>query len=237
MQNLRRMGGGAGVLAGMAAAWFIVGVGVVYPAVGLTTSVRSDPSKYLPLIGKHEAVFWMVNALGGVLTSLLAFVLLLALADRFREEAPERSQIGLAMGVVGVIGFAVASFLKLTGIGSLAILYTQAHQTPATIAFYAVNGTANAFQALGGLALGIGTFVFGSTMLVTRGYSGAGFLSVVAGTPLIIMAFVPQLMILLIAGLLAIAWFAWTGLLLWMEASGARNHRALHHLERSRHAV
>ena len=222
MQSLRRIGGASGILAGGAAAWFVVGLSVVYPAVGLTSSVRADPSRYLPLIQEHQIVFWMVNVLGGLLASLLALVLLLALADRFRDAAPDRSQIALTMGIVGVIGFAIGSFLRQTGLGSLAVLY-QSNQTPATIAFYAVDGTAGAFQALGGVALGIGALVFGSVMLGIRGYGGVGFLSVVVGTPLVITAFVPQVTVLLIAGVLAMAWLVWTGLLLWMEgASSAR---------------
>ncbi len=239
MHDLRRMGGISGILAGTATAWFVAGLSVVYPAVGLTLSIQKDPGKYLPLIEKHQITFWAVNVLGGLLASLLALVLLLALADRFRNEASDRSQIALTMGTVGVIGFAVGSFIRQTGLGSLAVLY-HTSQTPATIAFYAVDGTAGAFQALGGVALGIGALVFGSVMLGIRGYGGVGFLSVVAGTPLIITAFVPQTMVLLIAGVLAAVWFLWTGLLLWAEGTpaAARGHlKMMNHRHGERHAV
>jgi hypothetical protein len=220
MKNLHRMGGGAGILAAIAAAWLVVGLAVVFPAVGLGLNVQANPNKYLPLIAKHQIAFWMVNVLGGLAAALLAFVLLLALADRFRDEAPGRAQIALAMGVVGVMGFAIGAFLKQVGLGYLAVLH---HSNPngAAIAFYAVEGTAGAFQALGGVALGLGALVFGSVMLGTSDYGPVGYLSVVVGMPLIMSAFAPQPIVLLIAALLAIAWLTWTGVLLWREGAPA----------------
>lgn len=221
MENLRRLGGGAGILAGIAAAWLLVGVTVIFPASGLSVNVLDDPNKYLPFAAKHQVMFWMVNVLGGLLTPLLALVLLLALADRFREEAPDRSQIGLAIGVIGVTGFAIGAFLKVIGLGSLAALYPSSKQG-AAVAFYAVNGTASSFMALGDVALGLAALVFGSVMLATGGYGHVGFLSVVTGTPLILSGFVPHIILFIIASVLTIAWLTWTGALLWIETGPQR---------------
>lgn len=227
MENLRRLGGGAGILAGIAAAWLLVGVTVIFPASGLNVNVVDNPHKYLTFVAKHQVMVWMVNVLGGFLMPLLALVLLLALADRFREEAPDRAQIGLAIGVVGVTGFAIGAFLKVVGLGSLAAMYPASKQS-AAIAFYAVNGTAGSFVALGDVALGLAALVFGSVMLATRGYGHVGFLSVVAGTPLILSGFVPHIILFIIATVLTISWLTWTGALLWIETSPERGTVAGH---------
>jgi hypothetical protein len=221
MDNIRRLGGSAGILAGMAAAWLLVGMTMIFPASGLGLNVMDNPNKYLPFVAKHPVTFWMVNVLGGLLTPLLALVLLLALADRFKEDAPDRAQIGLAIGVVGVTGFAVGAFLKLIGLGSLATLYQTSKQS-AAIAFHAVNGTAGSFMALGDVSLGLAALIFGSMMLGTRGYGQVGYLGVVAGTPLILSGFVSHIILFLIASVLSMAWLTWTGVVLQAETAPRR---------------
>ncbi len=217
MENLRRLGGGGGILAAIAAAWLAIGMTVVLPAAGLSLKAQHDPNKYLPFIAKHQVLFWSIDVLGGLLASLAAVVLLLALADRFREEARDQAQLALAMGVAGAIGFAIVAFLKLIGLGYLAALYGASSKQGAAIAFYAVNGTASSFLALGDVALGLSALIFGSVMLRTSEYARVGFLSVVTGTPLILLAFVPNDILFIIASGLTSVWLAWTGALLWAE--------------------
>jgi hypothetical protein len=217
MQNLRRLGGGAGILAGVAAAWQLLGAAVIMPSTGLSMLAQDSPHKYLVFAGRHQALVWTVHILGGLMAPLLALVLLLALADRLREDAPERSQIALALGIIGVIGFTVGAFLKETGLGSL-VAFHATNRTGAAIAFYAVNGSANSFLSMGDVALGLGALGFGSIMLgMGSNYGHIGFLSVITGTPLILSGFVPNVTLTLITSVLTIAWLAWNGTLLWME--------------------
>lgn len=222
MQNLRRLGGGAGILAGIAAAWHFLGAAVIIPSAHLSLAAQESPHKYLVFAHKHQAMIWWINVPGGMLAPLLGLILLLALADRLREDAPDRSQIGLALGVVGMIGFTVGAFLKQFGLGSL-VPFHLTNKTGAAIAFYAVNGTANSFLSMGGVAMGLGALAFGSVMLRMRGYYGqAGSLSVVTGAALILSGFIPHGIIYLITSLLTIAWLGGTGAVLWMEtATGA----------------
>ena len=222
MQNLRRLGGGAGILAGIAAAWHLLGAAVIIPSAHLSLAAQESPHKYLVFALKHQDLIWWINVPGGILAPLLGLILLLALADRLREDAPDRSLIGLALGIVGMIGFAAGGSLKLFGLGSL-VPFHLTNKTGAAIAFYAVNGTANSFLHLGDVAMGLGALVFGSIMLRMRGYYGqAGSLSVITGAALIVSAFDPLGAVYLIASLLTIAWLAGTGAVLWMEpATGA----------------
>ncbi len=229
MQNLRRLGGGAGILAGIAAAWHLLGAAVIIPSAHLSLAAQESPHKYLVFALKHQALIWWINVPGGILASLLGLILLLALADRLRDDVPDRSQIGLALGVVGMIGFAVGASLKQFGLGSL-VPFHLTNKTGAAIAFYAVNGTANSFLYLGDVAMGLGALVFGSIMLRMRGYyRQAGSLSVITGAALILSGFIPHGTVYLIASLLTIAWLAGTGAVLWMEKAtgGARRGRVV----------
>src|SRR5438445_13831278 len=118
MHNLRRLGGGAGIIAGIAAAWHFLGAAVIIPQAHLSLSAQESPHKYLVWANKHQEMLWWING-GSMLAPLLGLVLLLALADRVRADAPDRSQIGYVLGGVGLIGFAVGAFLNQFGLGSL----------------------------------------------------------------------------------------------------------------------
>lgn len=229
MENIRRLGGGAGILAGVTAAWFFLGLVLVYPLAGLGLNAHGNPHAIIPFLAKHQVMYWLVNVLGGLLSAFLTLVLLLALGDRFRDEAPAPSQIGVAAGIVGVIGFGIGALLNQIGYGSLTTLYF-ANKTVAATAWYAVKGTADAFLTLGGVAVGISALVFGNVMLKTDRYAHVGYLSVVAGTPLILSGFVSHVILFMIASILNIAWLSWTGFAMWSEAAGAvqRQPRRVH---------
>ena len=211
-------GGRAGVLAGVAAAWFLLGLVVIYPASGLALTMQHNPHRYLTFAGRHQILVWMVNVLGGMLFPLLAVVLLFALAERFRDDAPDRARIGGAIGIVGAMGYAIEALIRQVGFGSLVPMYAQ-NKAGAAYAFYALNGTANSFDALGGVGVGIAALVFGNIMLGMSRYGQLGYLSVLVGTPLILSAFVPHVILTLIASILSITWFIWVGYLMYMEAA------------------
>ncbi len=227
MENIRRLGAGAGILAGVAAAWFFIGLVVVYPAAGLALSAHDNPHAVIPFLAKHQVMYWLVNVMGGFLSALMTLVLLLALGDRFRDEAPAVSQIGVAVGIVGVVGFAIGALLNQIGFSSL-IPLNAANKTVAATAWYAVKGTADAFTALGGVAVGISALVFGNVMLKTEKYGQVGYLSVVTGTPLILSGFISHTILFMIASVLNIAWLSWTGIVMHLDAAGAPQRQPQH---------
>jgi hypothetical protein len=226
MENLRRLGGSAGILAGFATVWLAIGPTLIFPAAGLSLMVQEDPNKYLPFIGRHHGLFWATDVLGGALAALAAGILMLALADRFHEDAPDQARLGLTMGLVGALGFAIGAFLRLNGFGYLATIYGTNRQGAAA-AFYAVHGIAGSVLALADVTLGLSALAFGGIMLRKPGYTRAGYMSIVAGTPLIISAFVPGDVLAVIASGLAAIWLAWTGGLLWMETIPAERVRGV----------
>lgn len=229
MANIRQLGAGAGILAGVAAAWVFIGLVVVFPSAGLSLSAHANPHAVIPFLTKHQVMYWLVNVLGGFLSAIMMLVLFLALGDRFRDEAPAPSQIGVAAGIVGVIGFGIGSLLNQIGFGSLIPLYA-ANKIVAATAWYGVKGTADAFMTLGGVAVGISALVFGNVMLKTNKYAPIGYLSVVAGTPLILSGFISHVLLFMLVSLLTIAWLSWTGITMWSETVQAHAGQPQRHV-------
>ena len=211
-------GGRAGILAGIAAAWFLLGRVIIYPATGLALAVQHNPHRYLTFTGKHQILVLLVNVLGGLLFPLMAVVLLYAMAERFRHDAPDRARIAGTIGVVGAMGYAIEALIRQVGYGSLIPIYAGS-KAGAAYAFYALTGTANSFDALGGVGVGVAALVFGNIMLGMSRYGQLGYLSVLVGTPLILSAFVPNVVLTLIASILSIIWFTWVGYLMYEEAA------------------
>jgi hypothetical protein len=225
MDNLRRLGGLAGIISGLATAWLTIGLSVAFPAAGITLRGQNDPNKYLPFVAKHTALFWSTNVLGGIVAAVAAAIFLLALAERFQGESQDQAKLGLAMGLVGALGLAIAAFIRLTSAGYLTAIYGPAKLT-AGVAFYAVNGITHAFLALGAVALGLCALIYGGMMLKESEFTHVGYVSIVAGTPLIISAFVAGDVLYMIASGLITIWFFWTGALLWLETVSLEPVRA-----------
>ena len=71
VEDLRRLGGEAGVIAGVALGWLLLGILVVWPSAGLSFGAEFNPNRILPWVHKHEAMFWAVNILGGLLAAAI----------------------------------------------------------------------------------------------------------------------------------------------------------------------
>ena len=89
VEDLRRLGGEAGVIAGLALGWLLLGVLVVWPSAGLSFAAEFNPNKILPFVHRHEVMFWAVNILGGLLAAVMSIILYLAVGDRFTNDDGE----------------------------------------------------------------------------------------------------------------------------------------------------
>ncbi len=220
MQNLRRWGGEAGVLAGLATAWLFLAFVQVFPSAGLSLAAQMDPHKYLQFIVKHQAMFWTVNVLGGLLAALMAAVLFIALNDRFRDEAPASAHVGALFGIIGTLGFAGSALIRQVGFVALAAFY-PANKTSAVIAFRALSGMENSMFALGEVGVGLGAIVLGTVMLKTQRYAGLGYLSAVAGTTMFLSGFIAHVILFIASFATMAAWFVWSALTLRAEVGPA----------------
>src|SRR3989441_12970814 len=70
VEDLRRLGGEAGVIAGLALGWLLLGVLVVWPSAGLSFAAEVNPDRILPIVHRHAAMFCAVNILCGLLAAV-----------------------------------------------------------------------------------------------------------------------------------------------------------------------
>ncbi len=220
MENLRRWGGEAGVLAGVATAWLFVALVIVFPSAGFSLDDQANPHKYLTFIDKHQILFWTVNVVGGLLAALMSAVLFLALNDRFAEEAPASARVGAMFGIGGSIGFAASALVRQVGYSAASLQY-KANTSNAAIMWRAMNGIETSMFALGQVAVGLAAIVLGIVMLRSKRYAGVGYLSAVAGTTMFLGGFIPHVVLFIASFALMTVWFVWTAMMMRAEAGPA----------------
>jgi len=220
LENLRRLAGEAGVLAGIATAWIFLGFVFIFPSAGLTLIDQANPHRYLTFIAHHSTIFWTVNILGGLVASLLSVVVYLGLGDRFKEDAPASARIGSLAGVIGAAAFAAGALIRHTAYGTLSPIYAT-NVVGASHAFYAVSTIVGSLSGLGNVLAGLGTLVFGNVMLKERRYNNVGYFSVVAGAAMILSGFISHPFTYMISAFSAGAWLVWTALVMRGEAGPA----------------
>jgi hypothetical protein len=221
MENLRRLGGEAGVLAGVAMAWMFLGLVVLFPASGLNFDAHANPHRYLPFVAKQESLVWSVNILGGVLAALMGTVLFMALGDRFKEgETDGGARIASTAGVVGAAGLAAAEMIRQFGIVPLAVLY-KTNQVGAVHAFRAMSGVAGGLAALSGLFIGVAALVFAVAMRQEKNYQGAGVVGLITGGAMVLSAFISHTALAVISMIGAAAWFGWSAWVMRTESGPA----------------
>ena len=220
MENLRRLGGEAGVLAGVAMAWLFLGFVVLFPSAGLNLVDQGNPHRYLPFIARHASMFWVVNILGALVAGLLSAVVYMALHDRFKDESPATARIGSFAGTMGAAAFAAAALVRHTGFGWLSTIYAT-NGVGAAHAFYAVSTVAGSFMGLGNVMAGLGILLFGRVMQRHPRYNSLGYLSMGAGTVMVLAGFVTHPFSFAVSTISAMAWFTRTALALRAEAGPA----------------
>lgn len=220
MQNLRRWGGEAGVLAGLATAGLFLAFVQFFPSAGLSLADQANPHKYMVFINKHEAMFWTFNVVGGLVAALMSAVLFVSLRDRFEEDAPASARVAALFGIIGAIGFASSALIRQVGYSALATAY-KANKTNAVIAFRGVAGIENSMFALGQVGIGLGAIVLGTVMLKSRQYSSVGYVGVVAGITMFLSAFSSHSLLFIASLGTTAAWLVWSALTLRKEVGPA----------------
>lgn len=233
MDQLRRIGGEAGILAGIATVWFLVGLVLVYPSVGLELAQQNNPHRWLPFVAKHEPLVWSVNIAGGMLGALLTAVLILALTDRFREDEPANTRIAQVIGLFGASATAMGALTKHAGSTWLANLYV-ANQVGASHALYALTSVVNAFFSFGTFATGCAVLLIGRLMLKHRRYENAGYLSLLAGAIMVLSGLFGRDVLSHFSVIAAIFWTGFSafsllsefgGQFFWIKGRPARSRR------------
>ncbi len=220
VEDLRRLGGEAGVVAGLALGWLLLGVAVVWPAAGLSFAAQFNPHKILPFIHQHGAMFWAVNILGGLLAAVMGVIFYLAVGDRFTNDAPASARIGALFGVLGSFGFAAAALLRQYGMGALGGMYGP-NQIGAVHAFRGMSGMLSTAVAVGEIFTGLAALALAGAMMAEKNYRNPGLVGIIAGAAMILATFIPRAFLDAAGFAAAAVWFAWTALVMRAEAGPA----------------
>jgi len=220
VEDLRRLGGEAGVIAGLALGWLLLGILVVWPSAGLSFAAEFNPNKILPFVHRHEAMFWAVNILGGLLAAVMSIILYLAVGDRFTNDAPASARIGALFGVFGSFGFGAAALLRQFGMGPLSMLYSS-NSVGAVHAFRGMSGVLSAAVHIGEIFTGIAALAFAGAMMSEKNYRSPGLVGLIAGAVLILATFVPAAFLDGVGLAGAAVWFAWTAWVMRVESGPA----------------
>ena len=220
MENLRRLGGEAGLVAGIATAWVFLGFVFIFPTAGLDFVDQINPHRYLPFITKHQALVWTVHILGGLLSAMGAAVLFAALQDRFNGNGSGIVKLGAGAGLFGAGTLAAAVLVRQAGFDALSSLYAT-NVVGGAHAFYALRGVVHSLESLSALATGVGILVIGRVMVTEKKYATVGQMSVIVGVVMAFAAFASHVLLFMVSALGMIAWLIWTSLTLRAEVGPA----------------
>lgn len=220
VEDLRRLGGEAGVVAGLALGWLLLGILVVWPSAGLSFAGEFNPHKILPFVHRHEVLFWAVNILGGLLAAVMSIILYLAVGDRFTNDAPASARIGALFGVFGSFGFGAAALLRQFGMGPLSLMYGP-NQVGAVHAFRGMSGVLSASVAVGEIFTGLAALAFASAMMREKNYRSPGLVGVITGIAMVLATFVPNAFLHGVSFAATAVWFAWTAIVMRAESGPA----------------
>ncbi len=220
MENLRRLGGEAGLVAGIATAWVFLGFVFIFPTAGLDFVDQVNPHRYLPFITKHQAMVWTVHILGGLLSAMGAAVLFAALQDRFNGNGSGIVKLGAGAGLFGAGTLAAAVLVRQAGFDALSSLYAT-NVVGGAHAFYALRGVVHSLESLSALATGVGILVIGRVMVTEKKYATVGQMSVIVGVVMAFAAFASHVLLFMVSALGMIAWLIWTSLTLRAEVGPA----------------
>lgn len=219
MQSLRRWGGTAGIVAGIALLWVLIALVLVLPAAGLAPDDQSNPDKLLPFVAANSLLNFLVNVVGGSLAVVFGWVLFYGLGERFRAEAPMRSRVAPVFTTLGVTMFGITSLMRYVGLSNLAAL-SATDKVAATHAFFALNAGSLGIEAFGNLAVGLGLLLFGSVMTGVGRYRGAGYVAWITGLVTLASIVSASPVFFLGGTVLTIIWLLWTGVTLRSESAG-----------------
>lgn len=212
MDTMQRNGGTAGLVT---AVLFLILLAVTFR---YDPAAFTDPAKALTFASEQRALKAVVG-LVSILSSIALILFFVGLANRLADRTPTRSEATLYFGVLGSAGLGIGSLLDWQGVAYLAGRMAG-DQTAAYHAWLALAAASTAIYGFAGALFGASIIAAGwavvSTGAMRKAIGWVGLLAsaiLVVGT--ILQAFVPAESVFgniyIVAGVLLLIWFAWTG--------------------------
>ena len=211
IDNLQKMGGVAALLEATiyVSAFVFFGAFWYFP-------VDADSVRKLAFLAENQVILSIVNLIMYVLFGILLAVLVLALHDRLKANAPVLSQIASVFGVVWV-GLVIASgMIANTGLGAVIELSTKDPEQAMTV-WRAINsiveGLGGGNEVVGGLWVLLLSIAALKSNKLPKALSYFGLFIGFAG----ILTIYPADVLTEIFGLGQIIWFAWLGIIMLVK--------------------
>jgi len=210
MKTLQKVGGLAALY--MAAAYLI---GIVTFLVVLDYPGISDPARKVALNLEKQTVVFSTNLLMYVIFGFALTILVLALYDRIKSDAPALMQVGTAIGIIWAGSLTASGMVANAGLAAVAALYAR-DPVQAVLTFQGIEAVANGLGNANGEILG-GTWTLLVSIAALRGGGLPRSLNIVGllvGT-VGIVTIIPALTDFSgVFGLGQIVWFVWLGIML-----------------------
>src|SRR5437867_7167509 len=175
MERLPRYSGTAGIISAFLLLLFLI-LGFVVPGTGATFA---DPVRTLTFIAQNRWEWRIANLLTALVAGL-AVVFTAGLRNRLREPAPTRAMLVLYTALIGLGGYALASFILWKG-GNAMASYLAKDQVAATHAWLALHFAARGAVAVGnafvGVALILAGWAIAETGAITRSAARLGIVT------------------------------------------------------------
>ena len=211
MKTLRKFGGFAALY--MAVAYLI---GMVIFLVVLDYPSITDPAQKVALLVEKQMVIFSTNMLMYVFFGVVLIVLVLALYDRLKSDAPAIMQVATVIGIIWAGSLVASGMVSNAGIKPVVALYAQ-DPAQAALTWQGIETVAS------GLGNGNGEILGGLlTLLVSLASLRAGglpkslnFLGLLVGA-VGVVSIIPGLTELMtgVFGLGQMIWFVWLGIVL-----------------------
>lgn len=217
MKTLQKFGGFAALY--MAVAYLI---GMVIFLVVLDYPSITDPAQKVALLVEKQMVIFSTNMLMYVFFGVVLIVLVLALYDRLKSDAPAIMQVASVIGIIWAGSLVASGMVSNAGIKPVVALYAQ-DPAQAALTWQGIETVAS------GLGNGNGEILGGLlTLLVSLASLRAGglpkslnFLGLLVGA-VGVVSIIPGLTELMIGvfGLGQMIWFVWLGIVLLGRSPG-----------------
>jgi hypothetical protein len=210
MTNVHRAAGTAGMLT---AVLFVILLGTTFT---YDPAAYTDPARALAFAQQAKGVR-TVAGIAGVLSGIVLVIFFAGLADRLAGTTPLRAMLTRNFGVIGAAALALGSLIDWAGISFLTSFKDQTAAQHAWVALFALDA---GVYGLTGVFMGIAVLAAGSAMVGEHLLSArAGWLGIAAAAVIVVGTLLQSVLpeaswvfaFYLVAGILFLIFFAWTG--------------------------
>ena len=218
MKDLQKMGGVAALIA---AATFVVGMGLGFTVLAPIMTGDLDPVQSAAFLADNQAITYIWNLIIYLVFGVFLVVLALALYERLKAGSPAIVQTATAFGLIWAGLMFASGMVANIGAGTVVDLYGKDPAQAATVWLaldFVANGLGGGNEIVGGLWVLLLSWAALRAGGLPKALNYLGVVSAVAG----LVTVVPALETVgAVFGLGLIVWFVWLGIVMLRGSTSA----------------